>query len=134
MSRRSRRGAAPGSSSASTTMRPLTMCSPPANRTIEETSDFRQQAFVTCVLASSAFTCAVIAMRPILPRIYLPRTFNDDREAPCSIGNPATLCLRQEPRISIGQLGRIMSRRPVVGGEIGHHQLRPEGPGDALQA
>jgi hypothetical protein len=32
------------------------MCSPPANRSIEETSDFRQHDFVTVVLASSAFT------------------------------------------------------------------------------
>jgi hypothetical protein len=38
-----------------------------ANRSIEETSDFRQQDLVTLVLASSALTCAVIAMRPILP-------------------------------------------------------------------
>src|SRR5690349_23731622 len=68
MSLRSRRAAAPVSSSASTTMPPLTRCNESANRSIEETSDFRQQVFVTGVLASSAFTCAVIAMRATLVR------------------------------------------------------------------
>ena len=62
MSLRSRRAAAPVSSSASTTIRPLTMCRPPANRSMEATSALRQQVFVIWVLASSAFTCAVIAM------------------------------------------------------------------------
>ena len=65
---RSRRAAAPVSNSASTTIRPLTMCRPPAKRSIEATSALRQQVFVTWVLDSSAFTCAVIAMGPILPR------------------------------------------------------------------
>src|SRR3954454_11907206 len=59
---RSRRAAAPVSSSASTTILPLTMCSPPAKRSIEATSALRQQVFVIWVLASSLFTCAVIAM------------------------------------------------------------------------
>src|SRR3954466_180878 len=68
MSLRNRRAAAPVSSSASTTMPPLTRCSESANRSIEETSDFRQQVLVTAVLASSAFTCAVIAMRATLER------------------------------------------------------------------
>src|SRR3954454_1626431 len=68
MSLRRRLAAAPVSSSASTTMRPLTMCRPPANRSMLETSDLRQQVLLTVVLASSAFTCAVIAMRLILPR------------------------------------------------------------------
>src|SRR5687767_14535326 len=67
MSLRSRRAAAPVSSSASTTIRPLTMCSPPANRSIEATSALRQQVLVIWVEASSAFTCAVIAMSGILP-------------------------------------------------------------------
>src|SRR3954470_24797567 len=68
MSLRSRLAAAPVSSSASTTMPPLTRCSESANRSIEETSDFRQHVLVTAVLASSAFTCAVIAMRATLVR------------------------------------------------------------------
>src|SRR3954454_17641200 len=68
MSLRSRLAAAPVSSSASTTMPPLTRCSESANRSIEETSDFRQHVLVTAVLARSAFTCAVIAMRATLVR------------------------------------------------------------------
>jgi hypothetical protein len=45
---------------------------------MEDTSDLRQQALVTCVLASSAFTCAVIAMRPILPRAGpFPRSLHE---------------------------------------------------------
>ena len=48
MSLRIRRAAAPVSSSASTTMPPLTRWRASANRSIEETSAFRQQVFVTC--------------------------------------------------------------------------------------
>src|SRR6478609_3205523 len=66
MSLRIRRAAAPVSSSASTTMPPLTRWSASAKRSIEDTSALRQQVFVTFVLASSAFTCAVIAMAPTL--------------------------------------------------------------------
>src|SRR3954454_4578573 len=73
MSLRSRRAAAPVSSSASTTMPPLTRWSESAKRSIEETSDFRQHVLVTAVLASSAFTCAVIAMRATLVRSRDPR-------------------------------------------------------------
>src|SRR3954453_252100 len=62
MSLRSRRAVAPVSSSASTTMRPLTMCSPPANRSIEDTSALRQHGLVTVRRASSSFTAAVMAM------------------------------------------------------------------------
>jgi hypothetical protein len=43
------------------------MWRPPAKRSIEATSALRQQVFVIWVLDSSAFTCAVIAMRQILP-------------------------------------------------------------------
>ena len=53
---RSRRAAAPVSSSASITIRPLTMCRPPAKRKVAATSDFRQQDLVTLMVASSAFT------------------------------------------------------------------------------
>ena len=46
-----------------TTMRPLTICRPPAKRSIDETSALRQQTLVIVVCASSALTCAVIAMK-----------------------------------------------------------------------
>ena len=62
MSVRSRRAAAPVSSSASTTIRPDTMCSPPANRSSADTSALRQQGFVTSSRLSSSLTAAVIAM------------------------------------------------------------------------
>jgi hypothetical protein len=58
----SRRAAAPVSSSASITIRPLTMCSPPANLSVAATSDLRSQGFVTLIVASSDFTWAVIAI------------------------------------------------------------------------
>ncbi len=59
---RSRRAATPVSSSASITIRPLTMCKPPANLRIAETSALRQQARVTGSRLISSFTAAVIAM------------------------------------------------------------------------
>src|SRR6478609_11541924 len=67
MSLRSRRAACAVSSSASTTIRPPTMCSPPANRSMADTSALRQHGFVTCRRLSSSFTFAVIAMGAILP-------------------------------------------------------------------
>jgi hypothetical protein len=57
------------SSSASTTMRPPTMCSPPANLNVAATSALRQHGLVTTCLLSSSFTFAVIAMAVILPRV-----------------------------------------------------------------
>ena len=63
------RGVAPVSSSASTTMRPPMMCSPPANLSVAATSALRQQGLVTTCLLSSSFTFAVIAMAVILPRV-----------------------------------------------------------------
>src|SRR6478609_9016543 len=62
MSLRRRRAVAPVSISASTTIRPLTMCNPPANRSIDETSALRQQGRVTIRWASSSLTAAVMAM------------------------------------------------------------------------
>ena len=44
------------SSSASTTILPLTMWRPPAKRSIVDTSALRQQVLVMVVLAISAFT------------------------------------------------------------------------------
>jgi hypothetical protein len=62
MSVLNRRAAAPVSNSASITIRPLTMCSPPANLSVAATSDFRSQGLVTLMVASSAFTSAVMAI------------------------------------------------------------------------
>ncbi len=67
MALRRRRAALPVSSSASTTIRPLTMCSPPANRNVADTSALRQHGFVTGSRLSSSFTRAVKAMADILP-------------------------------------------------------------------
>ena len=57
----------PVSSSASMTIRPEMMCSPPANRSVAETSALRQDVLSTWRRASSSFTCAVSAMAVILP-------------------------------------------------------------------
>src|SRR5450759_825788 len=66
MSLRSLRAADAVSSSASTTIRPPTMCSPPANLNVADTSALRQHGLVTASRLSSALTIAVIAMRAIL--------------------------------------------------------------------
>src|SRR5680860_1649253 len=124
MSLRSLRAAAPVSSSASTTMRPLTMCSPPAKRSIEETSDLRQHDFVTVVLASSALTCVVIAIRPILPPTAYLRIGPVQNLA--VQGMPVTLCLAQEARIGPGQLLGIVPGGPVIRGQVGDQQIRPK--------
>ena len=62
MSLRSRRALWAVSSSTSTTILPAAMCKPPAKRSSEETSAFRQQGLVIESLVSSSFTDAVIAM------------------------------------------------------------------------
>src|SRR3954449_6583436 len=135
MSRRSRRAAAPVSSSASTTIRPLTMCSPPANLSIDDTSDFRQHALVTCVLASSAFTCAVIAMRPILPRLMLLRmslhAFAAHERRPRL--PYARSGLAEKTRVGGSELHGIVPRTTVVGGHIRHDEPSAERPGDLAQ-
>src|SRR5664279_4506910 len=64
MSLRSLRAAAAVSSSASTTIRPPTMCSPPATRSVVATSALRQQGFVTVRRLNSSLTLAVIAIGP----------------------------------------------------------------------
>jgi hypothetical protein len=38
------------------------MCNPPANLSVAATSDFRSQGLVTLMVASSAFTSAVMAI------------------------------------------------------------------------
>src|SRR3954468_22557496 len=108
MSLRRRRAAAPVSSSASTTMPPLTRCSESANRSIEETSDLRQHVLVTAVLASSAFTCAVIAMR-------------------------ATLVRHRDARIRTAKFLRIVLAAGTVEGDVGQHQARTENGDGVLQ-
>src|SRR5450631_1884865 len=61
---RSLRAAAAVSSSASTTIRPPTICSPPANLNVVATSALRQQGFVTVSRLNSSLTLAVIAIGP----------------------------------------------------------------------
>src|SRR3954449_7820450 len=99
---RSRRAAAPVSNSASTTIRPLTMWSPPANRSIEATSALRQHVFVIWVLDSSDFTCAVIAMRTILSQ--------------------ASITAGKDPGVHRGQPGRVVPSRAVVHGNVLDHE------------
>src|SRR5688572_20042716 len=98
MSVRSRRAEAPVSSSASTTILPLTRCRPPAKRSIVATSALRQHVLVIWVFASSAFTCAVIAMRPILPR--------------------ASITLGQNPGVRRGQLAWVVAGRPITDRDV----------------
>ena len=63
MSLRSRRAMLPKSTSASTTTRPATMCSPPANRSSEVTSARRALTELTTRRLNSSLTSAVIATR-----------------------------------------------------------------------
>src|SRR5215210_5890840 len=116
MSLRSRRAAAPVSSSASTTIRPLTMCRPPAKRSMDATSALRQQVLVIWVEASSAFTCAVIAMSGILPcwSTTLGRFLHDPPEG----GREAVRIVPRLPRD-----GDVVDDEP--GAAIGHRLLQP---------
>ena len=71
----------------------------------------RQQVLVIWVLASSAFTCAVIAMRPILPRrVNHPRTRIRVIDA---ARTPSPAC-------------RVVPRRAVADGDVGEHEPRAE--------
>src|ERR1700722_2278592 len=63
MSLRSRRAMLPKSTSASTTTRPPTMCSPPANRSSEVTSARLAVTELTTRRLNSSLTSAVIATR-----------------------------------------------------------------------
>src|SRR6478736_2405468 len=116
---RSRRAAAPVSNSASTTIFPLTMCRPPAKRSIVATSALRQHVFVIWVLESSAFTCAVIAMRQILSR--------------SSTTLDVVISGAHDARVRRGELHRVVSRGAVPAGDVGEDELRAERPGDPLQ-
>src|SRR6476661_1929736 len=113
MSLRSRRAAAPVSSSDSTTIFPLTMWRPPANRSIVDTSALRQQVLVMWVLAISAFTCAVIAMAPILPRTS---TTSERGPATKSPDRSARRLRRLDGDRSASDELREPSRNPVVDG------------------
>src|SRR3954452_21632651 len=62
MSLRSRRAVAPVSISASTTIRPLTMCRPPANRSIDDTSALRQQGLVIVRCVISSWTAELMSL------------------------------------------------------------------------
>src|SRR6478735_7230719 len=123
MSLRSRRAAAPVSSSASTTILPATMWRPPANRSMVATSAFRQQVLVIWVLASSAFTCAVIAMSRILPRASI--TLAGSRP-------PRSTC-HDQGVVGRGELRRVVPGRPVIGGDVGDHQPRTGGLDHVLE-
>src|SRR6476660_848229 len=122
MSLRSRRAAWAVSSSASTTMRPPTMCSPPANRRVAETSALRQHGLVTGRRLSSSLTFAVIAMRAILPSA-LPSCCLDGRP-PRSFEDVA---------VCRGETEGVVLARVVVGGDTGHDQLGAEAAGDPAQ-
>src|SRR5688500_5670956 len=107
MSLRSRRADAPVSSSASTTILPLTMCSPPAKRSIEATSALRQHVFVIWVAASSAFTCPVIAMSGILPResttlVHYPHEGTGEQVGVVAWLPADCEVLHDEPRTAVG--------------------------------
>ena len=104
------------------------MCRPPANRSVAATSDLRQQGLVTLIVASSAFTCAVMAIRDMMPR----------RSGP---GAPTIACTdppwtsRPSDAHDLGvrrrQAQRVVPRRAVAGGQVGDHQVGAErvGPG-----
>src|SRR5829696_9008585 len=123
MSLRSRRAAAPVSSSASTTILPATMWRPPANRSVVATSAFRQQVLVIWVLASSAFTCAVIAMPRILPRTSI--TLAGSR--------PPRSTRRDQGVVRRRELVGVVPGGSVVGGDVGHDQPRPGRLDDVLK-
>src|SRR5665647_3916586 len=117
MSLRSLRAAAAVSSSASTTIRPPTICSPPANRNVVATSALRQQGFVTVSRLNSSLTLAVIAIGPschwsATQRPATGRWISADDVAVCR-GGPQRVVLAPAP--------------PVC--HIGEDQLCPHIPG-----
>src|SRR4051794_15117701 len=66
MAARSRRAVDARSTSASITIRPEMMCSPPAKRSMAETSALRTEDFLISRRESSSLTDAVSAMAPFL--------------------------------------------------------------------
>ena len=85
----------PVSSSASMTIRPEMMCSPPANLRVAETSAFREDVLSTFRRASSSFTCAVNAMGCILP---LRDTCPGPVRSPTRVGSRACRRRRESRR------------------------------------
>src|SRR6476661_365689 len=67
MAARSRRAVEAKSTSASITIRPEMMCSPPAKRSMADTSALRTEDFLMSSRDSSSLTDAVSAMAPFLP-------------------------------------------------------------------
>src|SRR4051794_31699053 len=123
MSRRSRRAAAAVSSSASTTMRPPTMCRPPANRSIADTSALRSHGLMMVSRLSSSFTKGVNAMGAILP----PNPYAGD-------GAGSRIALLHDVAIRRRQPQRVMAVRVVRVGEVGQHELAAERLSDLGQA
>src|SRR5471030_378689 len=102
MSFRSLRAAEAVSSSASTTIRPPTMCSPPANLNVADTSALRQQGLVTVSRLSSALTIAVIAMRAILSLVSGSRG-QSPRAKPPQLLRPPRRAGQHLPLVSAGR-------------------------------
>ena len=91
MSLRSRRAMLPKSTSASTTTRPLTMSSPPANRSREVTSARRALTELTTRRLNSSLTSTVIATR------RHPSVRYDPVHLRRSVDDPFPLASRQSP-------------------------------------
>src|SRR5664279_4333367 len=121
MSLRSLRAAAAVSSSASTTIRPPTMCSPPANRSVVATSALRQQGLVTVSRLSSSFTLAVIA---IGPSCHWSATQVPDSGRRISANDVA---------VRRGQTERVVLPAVELVAHAGKHQLGPHISGNPPQ-
>src|SRR5450631_2620775 len=121
MSLRSLRAAAAVSSSASTTIRPPTMCSPPANRSVVATSALRQHGFVTVRRLNSSLTLAVIAIGPYChcsatPEAAKGRWISADHVA-----------------VRRGKAQGVVLSAALFVSHAGQHQLRPHVGGDSSQ-
>src|SRR3954451_21272386 len=89
------------------------MWRPPAKRSIEATSALRQQVLVICVLASSDFTCAVIAMsRSSHARQQPFETRNGPRRKGLSAG------VAEDLGVCRGELDRVVARGPGCLGDV----------------
>src|SRR5699024_10674863 len=118
MKARSRRATWAVSTSASITMRPPMMCSPPANRSIVETSAFLQQVLVTGSLLSSSFTRAVIAMAPpFVVRVFRRAWLATEDHVPVGSSQTQGVVLSRSPHLTHGR----------------DHELSPDALGDLPQ-
>src|SRR5690606_11518475 len=126
ISLRSRRATDPVSSSASMITRPPTMCSPPANRNMEATSDLRGPILVISNLLSSSFTAAVIATADRTPA---PRP---GRTAPRRC--PSDLLPLHPQSLAHGRRQRIRSMPATVAvGYVAQHRAGTEALGHRPQ-